>query len=254
MGSEDRFGYEWGRYSDIFPEYEKQFLNWIKPLGTNGFEGKDILDAGCGMGRNSYYALLYGAKFVTAFDADKRSVQVARKNLSDFPNTEILLMDIYDLDYKDRFDLIITIGVIHHLENPKLALSKLIRALKPDGEILFWVYSFEGNEWIKKYISPIREKFLSKLPISYLHSITYLISIPFYFYIRIFPETNSYIAQISRFSFTHVHTIVFDQLLPKVANYWTKDQVYSLVENLGLSNVSVESPQNKMGWILIGKK
>ena len=77
MASEDRFGYEWDRYSDIYPEYEQQFLNWISPLDSEDFIGKDILDAGCGMGRNSYYALQYGAKYVTAFDAEMRSVQAS---------------------------------------------------------------------------------------------------------------------------------------------------------------------------------
>ena len=60
MASEDRFGYEWDKYSDIYPDYEQQFLNWISPLDSEDFIGKDILDAGCGMGRNSYYALQYG--------------------------------------------------------------------------------------------------------------------------------------------------------------------------------------------------
>ena len=254
MASEDRFGYEWDRYSDIYPDYEQQFLNWISPLGSEDFIGKDILDAGCGMGRNSYYALQYGAQSVMAFDADMRSVQAARKNLGDFSNSEILLMNIYDFNDENRYDLIFSIGVIHHLEDPKLALKNLIRALKPGGEILFWVYSYEGNEWIKKYISPIRERLLSRLPISSLHFITYFISIPLYYFIKIFPEANSYIAQISRFSFPHVHSIVFDQLLPKVANYWTKDQVLSMVENLDLSHISIQSPPNKMGWTLVGKK
>ena len=39
MASEDRFGYEWQRYSTIFPEYENQFNNWISPL-----KSKDLLE------------------------------------------------------------------------------------------------------------------------------------------------------------------------------------------------------------------
>ena len=254
MASEDRFGYEWDRYSDIYPDYEQQFLNWISPLGSEDFIGKDILDAGCGMGRNSYYALQYGAQSVMAFDADMRSVKAARKNLADYSNSEILLMNIYDLNYENRFDLIFSIGVLHHLEKPKQALKRMMHALKPGGVLVLWVYSFEGNAWIEKYISPIRKKFLSRLPISFLNYITYLVSIPFYLSIKITTPTNAYIDQISHFSFFHVHQIIFDQFLPEVANYWTKEEVLLLVNDLHLSNVSIKSPPNKMGWTIIGKK
>ena len=68
MASEDRFGYEWGKYSDILPQYETQFNNWIYPLSKEDFKNKAIFDAGCGMGRNSYFALRYGAKSVVGID------------------------------------------------------------------------------------------------------------------------------------------------------------------------------------------
>ena len=34
MASEDRFGYEWGIYSTILPEHEKQFQCWIRQSGS----------------------------------------------------------------------------------------------------------------------------------------------------------------------------------------------------------------------------
>lgn len=254
MSGKGRFGYEWSIYSDIYPEHEKQFLNWIYPIDSNDFIDKDILDAGCGMGKNSYYSLKYGAKTVTSFDADKGSVKSALKNLLQFDNSKILLMDIYDFDQKNKYDIVFSIGVIHHLEHPKLALKNLIHALKPGGTAIFWVYSLEGNEWIKKYISPVRKKFLSRLPLSFLHTITYFVTIPFYLMIKTIRPINPYIEQISKFSFSHVRQIIFDQFLPVIANYWSKEEVLSLIEGLELKEVSVHSPPNKMGWTIIGKK
>ena len=64
LGSQERFGYEWKKYSQIIPEYEKQFLKWISPIEKKDFAGKKILDAGCGIGRNSFWPLTYGAKEV----------------------------------------------------------------------------------------------------------------------------------------------------------------------------------------------
>ena len=70
MGSQDRFGFEWNKYSDLDPNYELQFRRWVNPLGPDDFKDKKVLDAGCGMGRNSYWSLKWGAEKLVAFDSD----------------------------------------------------------------------------------------------------------------------------------------------------------------------------------------
>ena len=180
MASEERFGYEWQRYSRIFPEYENQFNNWISPLKSKDLLEKNILDAGCGMGRNSFFALKAGAKSVKGIDNDMRSVTASRKNLSRYKHASVDLMNIYEIVYTQQFDIIFSIGVIHHLIYPERAIKKLVNASRPGGKILIWVYSYEGNEWIDKFISPIRKVITSKIPISLLHYITYMVSIPFF--------------------------------------------------------------------------
>ena len=54
LGSQERFGYEWNKFNKIVPKYELQFLKWVFPLKKEDFKDKKILDAGCGIGRNSY--------------------------------------------------------------------------------------------------------------------------------------------------------------------------------------------------------
>lgn len=123
LGSTDRFGYEWNKYSKIIPEYEIQFLKWVFPLKKTDFKGKAVLDAGCGMGRNSYWLLTYGAKKVLAFDFDKRTVEAARKNLSKFTNAKVEFNSIYDIKFENEFDVAFSIGVIHHLQFPRKAVN-----------------------------------------------------------------------------------------------------------------------------------
>ncbi len=254
MASEDRFGYEWGKYFKILPQYESQFNNWIYPLNKEDLKNKDILDAGCGMGRNSFYALQYGANSVTGIDNDEISVNAARANLIQYKNSEILQRSIYEVEFKNKFDLIFSIGVIHHLENPNFAIKKLIDALQPNGVILIWVYSYEGNEWIKKFVSPIRNNITSKLPIEFLHFLTYFISIPFYLILKLINPSTRYYKQIAKFSFKHLHSIIFDQLLPEIANYWTKEEALSLLNNEKLTDISINHPPNGMGWTVVGRK
>jgi SAM-dependent methyltransferase len=61
-GSPDRFGYEWGKYCEILPIYQEQFDRWTSPLiNKSEWKEKKFLDVGCGIGRNSYWPLIYGA-------------------------------------------------------------------------------------------------------------------------------------------------------------------------------------------------
>lgn len=76
-GSSDRFGYEWAVYSEILPDYEEQFRRWTPRLGPEDWKGKTFLDVGCGMGRNSYWPMRYGAAGGAAVDIDERPLESA---------------------------------------------------------------------------------------------------------------------------------------------------------------------------------
>lgn len=252
-GSADRFGYEWKTFNKIIPNYENQFLKWSFPLTQKDFKGKSVLDAGCGIGRNSYWPLLYGAKEILAFDCDIRSVQIAKRNLAQFKNAIVEFGSLSKPKYKNKFDISFAIGVIHHLEYPRKAIQTLVKATKPGGTVYIWVYGYEGvGSWVVKYINPIR-KITSRLPITATHAISYIFSIPLYFYLKLFPHKNTYFKQLSEFSFWHIKHIIFDQLLPRIANYWKKEEALSLFKNQGLENIKIYKT-NEISWTVVGKK
>lgn len=254
MSSEGRFGYEWDKYNFMTPAYERQFRNWTHPLEPDDWKGRKVLDAGCGMGRNSYWPLKWGAKSLTAFDHDSRSVARAKETLKEFPNAEIIFKDIYAIDWKNEFDIAFSIGVIHHLREPKRALERIVEALQPGGKMLLWLYSYEGNEWIVRFVNPVRITITSKLPPTIVHFLAYFCSIPLYLIVKIFRGPSPYFRQLSTFNFWHLHSIVFDQLIPDIANYWTQSDARKLVAHLPLRNVSVERTPEGTGWIVIGTK
>ena len=187
---------------------------------------------------------------MVAFDYDERSVTRAKETLKDFPNASVLYKSIYEIDWSAEFDIVFSIGVIHHLAEPKKALTKLVAALKPGGMLLVWVYSYEGNEWIVRYVNPVRIHITSKLPLPAVHILSYFCSIPLFFAVKILRGPTPYLRQLSRYHFWHVHSVVFDQLIPDVAQYWKREEVRVLTEGLLLTDVSVEAPPNNMGWIL----
>lgn len=251
MASADRFGYEWRHYPDILPEHEMQFRGWVSPLRQEDFSDTRVLDAGCGMGRNSFWVAKWGAREVVAFDADPGTVEAASRNLVGLPNVRVLLKSIYDIAWRDEFDVVLSIGVIHHLENPLAAVRKLAQAVRPGGKVLIWVYGYEGNEWIVKFISPLRRVFLSRLPPALLDYLTYAVSIPFYGFLYIVPTAHSYLRQLKTLHFSHVHSIIFDQLLPAIARYYRREEAETLLREAGLVDV-IATHVNNNSWAVVG--
>jgi len=254
MASQERFGFEWDRYSDLDPNYEIQFKKWVYPLTQDDFKGRKILDAGCGMGRNSYWSLRWGASEVVGFDYDKRSTEAAQRTLKDFNNARVEFKSIYDIDWQDEFDIAFSIGVIHHLGDPKGAMKNLIRAVKPGGKISVWVYGYEGNEWIVRFVSPIRRNITSKLPVGVVHFLSYFLSVPLWFFVKIFKGPGPYLKQLSTFKLWHVQSIVFDHLIPKIANYWRREEARDLLAGFDeIEDIQIYHINNN-SWAVLGKK
>lgn len=88
-GSPERFGYEWDNYPEMRPEYEEQFLGWTPHMKPVDWRGVSFVDAGCGMGRNSYWPMRYGAARCLSIDVDHRSVNSARRTLASYPNATV---------------------------------------------------------------------------------------------------------------------------------------------------------------------
>ena len=66
-----------GRLARLRPEYEEQFRRWTAHLEPEDWCGLTFLDVGCGMGRNSYWPMSYGAAGELAIDVDDRSLAAA---------------------------------------------------------------------------------------------------------------------------------------------------------------------------------
>jgi SAM-dependent methyltransferase len=250
-GSPERFGYEWGSYAEILPEHEEQFRRWTAPLSPDDWRGKLFLDVGCGMGRNSYWPLKYGAAGGVAIDLDERSLDGARRNLRPFPNIRVLRASVYDLPFEDHFDLVFSIGVIHHLQNPERALQRMVRAVKPGGRVLIWVYGLENNRWLVSRLNPLRNALFSRLPISITHHLSLYLAILLWLLLRAGLRPTEYFRLIATFDFSHVRAIVFDQMLPRIAHYWRREKVATMMAAAGLEDIRL-TWVNQMSWSAIG--
>jgi SAM-dependent methyltransferase len=252
-GSPERFGYEWKTYSEMRSDYEEQFRRWTVLIPLEEWKGKAILDVGCGMGRNSFWPLAYGASSAVAIDVDDESVAAAQRTLARFKNATVQKMSAYDVEYVEHFDIVFSIGVIHHLEAPEVALSEMVDALKPGGKLLIWVYGLENNRWLLWMLDPTRKLLFSRLPIRLTHHLSLYPSALLWLGLRLGIGRMEYFRLLRRMTFRHVRSIVFDQMLPKIANYWPRETVEALLIARGLIDVQVVSV-NQMSWCAVGRK
>lgn len=251
-GTERKFGYEWDLYREIIPLHRRQFVQWIHPIPLSAFEGKRFLDAGCGIGRNSLWALEAGAESAYAFDFDERTVKVARDNLKTFSNCEVGFESVYDLRRSEEFDIAFCIGVLHHLEHPRKAIENIVRALKPGGTLILWVYAFEGNELYLKLFDPFRKHVTSRIHPALTRLVAKCMTAMLKVYLLL-PHKNSYLLELRERSFRHIEAMVFDQLLPHIAHYWRRSEVEGLVEGLPLSDVAITHTHG-ISWSLTAIK
>jgi SAM-dependent methyltransferase len=252
LDTSTRFGFEWDRYRDFYPHYEEQFRGWIQPLGPADFAGREVLDAGCGMGRNSYWAARWGAASVVAVDEAELAVAAAREVLAELPAARVERASIYDLPFQESFDLCFCVGVIHHLEHPRRAVEQLRRALRPGGRLVVWLYGYEGNQpWILFF--KLAHPLLRRLPPALVHALAYLCSAPIYLGIRLPLPWSPYLRSLRRFPFAHVHKIVFDQLLPSLTHYYRGPEVEALFEAAGFESFEVHCNRG-YSWTVVARR
>lgn len=251
-GSPHRFGFEWHRYAELQAAYEEQFRRWTCLLSQEDWRGKRFLDVGCGMGRNSYWPVKWGAAEGVAIDLDDRSLAAARVTLAGLP-VSVERMSAYDIAYRDAFDIVFSVGVIHHLAEPERALDRMAAAARPGGTVLVWVYGLENNRWIVTLFDPMRRALFSRLPIGLVHALSNLPAAGLWLALRLGLGRNEYFRLIRRFSYPHLRSIVFDQMLPRIAHYWPREKVEQMLREAGLEDVRV-AWVNEISWCAAGRK
>ncbi len=171
--TKERFGYQWTRFAYSTPEFERHFLKIIAPFTPLDFTGKTALDAGCGYGRYARYAEKYGAR-VVGMDFSK-SIQAAKMFTRD-TGISLVCADILNPPFGSTFDIVMAIGVLHHLPDPLQGFKRLAQCVKPGGSIIVWVYSAERRR-SNSFIERLRQ---ASRPLSHraLHTLTLFLAIP----------------------------------------------------------------------------
>ncbi len=229
------FGFEWAKFSDIFAQYEANFLSYIAPIDKYFFRDKIVLDAGCGAGRHAYFAAKYGAKMVIALDNSEKAMVSALDNTKGLPNVQVAKVDIYNLTAEKLVDYIFCIGVLHHLPDPQLGFKKLVQLLEIGGAISIWVYGKKDNN-LAMYLSEPLRKITTRIP----HRLLYYLALLPALVMEIANKLKLPIfAYYARFPFRTKWNDAFDVFSAPSAKYYTLEEIWAWFEQAGLKDIQV---------------
>lgn len=183
------FGFEWTLHQRTQLDDEASHESEVVFTEKTGFHpdqlrGRLVLDVGCGMGRFADVASRWGA---TVIGVDlSHAVDAAHANLADRPNVMIVQASVFELPFKDgAFDVVYSIGVLHHTPNTRRAFDRLPRLLKPGGKLAVWLYSaynereYRGSDRWRRLTTRLSDRTLYRLchlaiPAYHLYGLRYI--------------------------------------------------------------------------------
>jgi SAM-dependent methyltransferase len=257
------FGWQWQEFVEMHNLYEAQFLDWIHPIEPAFFQDKVVLDAGCGIGRHTYYAAQYGARDVVAMDLSA-AVETAYLNTGAMSNVHVVQGDINRPPFRRSkdggpFDFVYSIGVLHHMPDPEAGFRSLVTLLRPGGAICAWVYGRENNAIVHGFINPLRKTFTSRLPPSALTAVAWPLSVVLHATVKgiygpsrrtrlfKFLPSHDYLASLAPFKFRQNYNIVFDHLVAPLAFYLKREEFEAWFHRCQLREIRI-SWRNENSW------
>lgn len=258
----DSFSYEWKHFGALRDEWRKNFFGYIQPHEAEWLTGRSVLDVGTGSGRHSYWAARCGAR-VAAVDLG-RSIDVARHNL---PGDVLTVQaDAEDLPFApESFDIVMSIGVLHHLPDTGRALRSIARYARPGGYVrvyLYWVPPRQAHRTMLRFVGSAR-RVTTRMP----HRLLHLLSFPaaaalfaaFVLPYRALRQSRRLAPLADRFPlktyadypFEVCVNDQFDRFSAPIERRFTESQVRELLESAGLDDVRV-IPHH--GWLGEGRK
>ncbi len=251
----DNFSFEWNVHrrtqldsANGSRESEDRFAATVDfPLVD--LRDKVVLDVGCGTGRFAEVVLRHGGT-VVGVDLSY-AVDAAFANMGRHPQMHILQADLFQLPLRDeQFDLVYSLGVLHHTPDPRRAFGGLVPLLKPGGKIAIVLYPAYNRAYV--LATQFWRTFTTRLPRRLLYALAHA-AIPLYYAYRV---PGIYHLGCAMFpicmhpSWRWRVLDTFDLYSPTYQSYHTHYEVFRWFEEAGLERIRVREP----GITMIGQR
>lgn len=226
----DAFAASWNNLPPGSVYTAEQVAGWLAPLGPEDVRGKRVLEMGCGNGSIMVHVLGWSPAQLDGIDLGAAVVS-ARANLAaaGVGNWDVRQEDLENYS-SPGYDVVYSIGVLHHLKAPRSGFESVVRNTRPGGRFHCWVYAREGNGIVIGLVEPLR-RVASRLPwwLTKYVLATPLV-VPYFLYARVLAAAPrwrwlaalplyGYSLWIARREFAFFRHVAFDQLVAPQTAY-----------------------------------
>jgi SAM-dependent methyltransferase len=220
----DAFASSWNNLPQGSVYTPAQVADWFAPLGPADVRGKRVLEMGCGNASLMVHVARWEPAQLDGIDLGD-SVESARRNMAE-SGAQRWSVERADLvAFRGAgYELVYSIGVLHHLDDPAAGFASVLRNTAPGGRFHCWVYAREGNAVVIALVDPLR-RFASRLPWWLTkHGIATPLVFPYFVYaklLRALPRwpwlraapLYDYSQWIAQREFAFFRHVAFDQLV-----------------------------------------
>jgi len=254
------FGEQWASFRGNPGYYGAVDLlnDLLAPLiSVESLAGLRVADIGSGTGRIVNMLLDAGAKHVVAVEPSS-AFFLLQENTAARRDRIAYLHDTGDrLPAGSELDLVVSIGVLHHIPDPVPVARAAYEALRSGGQMFVWLYGREGNETYLRLVEPLR-RVTTRLPHSVLTAMSSGLSPLLDVYIALCRFVPLPIRAYSRGVLAKQprsvrKLIIYDQLNPAYAKYYRKEEAERLLKSAGFEQVQSHH-RHGYSWSVIGQK
>ena len=128
----------------------RQFVYRVQGLDlARWLPGKVVLDAGCGTGEETLFLARHGVGRVIGIDTSEGSIDQARRSAAEhgLANVEFRVASVLDETVfpDEHFDMVSSLGCIHHTPDTHRAFRNLCRMVRPGGYLNTFIYNSFGH-------------------------------------------------------------------------------------------------------------
>jgi len=258
----ESFAYEWEAFGALRDEWERNFADYLRPHEPEWLRGRLVLDVGTGSGRHSYQAHRLGARVVAIDVGD--AIHVARRNLP----ADVLTVqaDAEQLPFEEgTFDLVLAIGVLHHLPDTERALRKIAPFVRAGGYVHVYLYWQPQRAWHRSLLRVVAlaRRGTTRMPKPLLHALSYPLAGALYGLFVLPYRATRRRPRFRRFAqalplrlyadypFAVCVNDQFDRFSAPLERRFTAEEVRTMLRDAGFDDVVV---LGNHGWIGSGRK